>query len=224
MMLPTHALVGLAVALPLAAGLPGGGEAVLVAGLFGGAVPDVDMYVGHRKTLHYPVYFSIAAVVAVATVALWWIPLTAGVAAFCLGAALHSLADIYGGGLELRPWEATSDRAVYDHYRDTWLAPRRWVRYDGAPEDLVVAMAIGVPLLPGLDGALRWLVVALLLVGAGYAAVRRSLPVIAERLLDGWVTALPDHIAGWLPARYRDRLEAGRPGTQARPRARAKEP
>jgi len=45
------------------------------------------------------------------------------------GAAVHSVADMYGGGLELRPG-GNSDRAVYDHYRGTWIAPRQlvWVR------------------------------------------------------------------------------------------------
>lgn len=203
MMLPTHALVGLAVALPLALGVDTGGDLVLAAGLVGAIIPDLDMYVGHRKTLHYPVYFTLAAVIAVFIAVVWWVPATAALVAFCLGAALHCLADAYGGGLELRPWEATSDRAVYDHYRGTWVAPRRWIRYDGAPEDFAVAVAIGVPLLVGLDGPFRWLVFACLGVATVYSAIRRTLPTFAERLLDTAIpTVLPAPVTSRLPSRY----------------------
>jgi len=80
------------------------------------------MYVGHRKTLHFPVYYS--AFAALALFAALAVPsaATVGAALFLLGAAVHSVADMYGGGLELRPWEGNSDRAVYDHYRGTWIA------------------------------------------------------------------------------------------------------
>ncbi|MEF8780015.1 MAG: metal-dependent hydrolase, partial [Haloferacaceae archaeon] len=64
MMLPTHALGGMAVALPLLAVSPELAPVALVAGLLGGIFPDLDLYVGHRKTLHYPVYYGAAAVAA----------------------------------------------------------------------------------------------------------------------------------------------------------------
>ena len=156
MMLPTHVLVGLALALPVAVAVPEHADIALTAGLLGGLIPDLDMYIGHRKTLHYPVYYSALAAVAAPVAAL--VPTTATIAAAMglLGAAAHSVMDVFGGGLELRPWEATSSRAVYNHHHDRWLAPRRWIRYDGAPEDLVLSVVVAVPLLFALEpGAQR---------------------------------------------------------------------
>ncbi|QLK26355.1 metal-dependent hydrolase [Natrinema zhouii] len=203
MMLPTHALIGLALALPVSVIAPEFADIALTAGLLGGILPDLDMYVGHRKTLHYPVYYSALALVAAPVAVL--VPTAAMVAAtfLLLGAAVHSVMDVFGGGLELRPWEATSSRAVYDHHRGRWLAPRRWIRYDGAPEDLLLSAVIAVPLLLALDGVLRAIVAAAVVVAVVYTAVRRLLPTIAEVVITGYlVRTLPDRLLAVLPARY----------------------
>ncbi|WP_092662511.1 hypothetical protein [Halorientalis persicus] len=202
MMLPTHALAGMALALPVAAVAPEFAPVALAAGFAGGILPDLDIYVGHRKTLHYPVYFSalagggLALALAVPTAA------TVGLAFLLLGAALHSVTDVFGGGLELRPWEGTSDRAVYDHYRGRWLAPRRWVGYDGSPGDLLLSSLLAVPLLVTVDGALRLAVLAGLVVAVVYATVRRILPTLAERLVDEFGAVLPAVVLAQLPTRY----------------------
>lgn len=197
-MLPTHALWGMALAVPVVVLAPEFAGIALVAGFLGGIVPDLDMYVGHRKTLHYPVYYSALAIPMAVTAILVPTGVAVGVAFFLLGASSHSVSDVFGSGLELRPWEATSDRAVYDHHRDRWIAPRRWIRYDGSPEDLVVSVAIAVPLLTVVEGNLRWIVVATLAVGAVYTVTRRILPGVAVFL----VQTLPDHALAYVPARY----------------------
>lgn len=203
MMLPTHALVGVALALPVAVVSPQFAGTALLAGLLGGVLPDFDMYVGHRKTLHYPIYYSVLATVAVPVAVLVPTTVTVGLALVLLGAAVHSVMDIFGGGLELRPWEATSDRAVFDHHRNRWLAPRRWIRYDGASEDLLLSLVVGIPLLMALEGVYRWVVVATLVVAIVYTAVRRVLPTIAEFLIGTYlVRTLPDRVLAYLPARY----------------------
>lgn len=198
MMLPTHALGGMVLAVPLSALAPEAAAGVVLAGGAGGTLPDLDMYAGHRRALHYPVYYSLAAVVAVAAALVTPGALVAAVAALLVGAAAHSVADAFGGGLELRPWEGTADRAVYDHYGGRWIAPRRWVRYDGAPEDLLLAGALAAPLALVAEGPLAWLVGGLLAVAAVYTAVRRRLPAVADAL----VARLPDHTRRHLPARY----------------------
>ncbi|WP_277556144.1 metal-dependent hydrolase [Halobaculum limi] len=206
MMLPTHALAGMALALPVAAVAPEATGIALVAGLVGGVFPDLDLYVGHRRTLHFPVYYTLLAAIAVPLAFVSPTTLTIVVAAWALAAAAHCLADVFGGGLELRPWEATADRAVYDHFNGRWIAPKRWVRYDGAPEDLAASLVLAAALWGPVDGPLRTVVAAALVVAVVYAALRRVLPTVAERL----VGVLPAHLVGYLPARY---LEAGEHAT-----------
>ena len=116
-MLPTHALSGMALALPVVAAAPELAPVALVAGLLGGIFPDLDLYTGHRRTLHFPVYYSVVGLAATLTAVLVPMATTLAIAVFLLAVALHSVADSFGSGLELRPWEATSDRAVYDHFR-----------------------------------------------------------------------------------------------------------
>lgn len=214
MMLPTHVLVGMAIATPLVALAPELAPAAIGGALVGSVLPDLDMYVGHRRTLHYPTGYSIAAVLAwgaaVLLVSVWpgmlvsvW-PGIVAVAFALTGGALHSRMDRYGGGLELRPWEATSDRAVYDHVSGQWRTPKRWVRYDGAPEDLVLSIGVGLPLLFVLDGPYRWVVLAALLVGTAYALVRRRLAGLAPTVVGFVVDTVATSIDPPVPERYRE--------------------
>jgi hypothetical protein len=104
----------------------------------------------------------------------------------------------------LRPWEGTSDRAVYDHYRGQWIAPRRWVGYDGSPTDLLLSGALAVPLLSTVDGVFRLAIAAALAVAVVYTAVRRVLPTLAERLVDEFGAVLPAVVLAQLPTRYQE--------------------
>ena len=202
-MLPTHALIGVALALPVTVLSPEFASSAVLAGLLGGIFPDFDMYLGHRKSLHYPTYYSGLAIVAVPLSVLIPTTLTVAVSFLLIGAAVHSVMDIFGGGLELRSWEATSDRAVYDHYRSQWLAPRRWIRYDGAPEDLLLSFVVAILLLIALDGVFRWVVLLSIIVAAVYTAVRRTLPTLAVLLVERFlVPILPEQVLANVPARY----------------------
>lgn len=202
-MLPTHALAGMAIALPLVVLSPEHAAVGLLAGFLGGIFPDLDMYVGHRKTFHYPVYFSIAAVLATVLAIAVTTTLSVAVALFLLGAALHALSDVFGGGLELRPWEGRSDRAVYDHYRDRWIPPRRAIRYDGAPEDFLLSGALAVPLLLVVGTPFRELVLLSLAIGGVYVVLRRLLPSLATVL----VTRIPSELRSYVPDRYLEDLQ-----------------
>jgi hypothetical protein len=205
MMLPTHALGGMTLALSAAFVAPEFTGVALVAGFLGGILPDLDMYSGHRKSLHYPVYYSVLVLPALAIAGLSPSVTTVFIVFLLLGAAAHSVADILGSGLELRPWEATSNRAVYDHYRNHWIAPRHWIRYDGSPGDLLVSITLAVPLLIALDGLLHQIVIVTLAVAFVYTAVRRLLPTLAAAIVNDLLTPrLPDHLLTYVPTRYRE--------------------
>jgi hypothetical protein len=206
MMATTHALFGVALAAAAVRVVPelglataGFATVALVAAVAGSVFPDLDLYAGHRRTLHYPVYYAALAVPAVALAVGLPGAWTLALALFVLGAAAHSLMDALGGGLELKPWRETSERAVYDHYRGRWIRPRRWIRYDGAPEDVLVAAALAVPALVTFDGPVQTFVVAVLLVSAGYALLRKQLAALAERL----ASAVPADLHSYLPERFR---------------------
>lgn len=197
-MLPTHVLCGMLLAVPLLWVAPELAIVGLVAGLLGGAFPDFDMYVGHRRTLHYPVYYSIITLPIVGIAAIAPNALTVGVAFFMLGAAAHSIADIFGGGLELRPWEATSDRAVFDHFHGRWIQPRRFIRYDGSIEDLFIAISLSIPMLLLFTDIFQFVVIAVIGIAILYTVLRRQLAKIASIV----VKLVPAPLVGYVPPRY----------------------
>lgn len=199
MMLPTHATVGLAMAAPLAAFAPEFAPAALAGALLGSVFPDLDLYSGHRRTLHYPTVYALLAVPAVTLAAVSTLPATVTLAAFLVGATVHCRMDRYGGGLELRPWEGTSERAVYDHVRGRWRRPKRWIRYDGSPRDLALLAALSLPLLVVLEGPFRVVASAALVVGVLYVALRRRLAALAPAVFE----YTPETLSRYVPERYR---------------------
>lgn len=199
MMLPTHALWGLALAAPVASYAPEFAPAVLLAGLVGGIFPDLDMYRGHRRGLHYPVLYPVAGLLVGGVALAWPTPWTVAVAVGLLAAALHCAMDVLGGGLELRPWEGTSQRAVYDHVRGRWLRPRRVVAYDGSPGDLLLAVGAAGPLLAFVDGVFAAVVVVALAIATAYVLLRRRLADLAPAVFG----RVPDPLVEHVPDRYR---------------------
>lgn len=198
MMATTHAFAGAALALAVARVAPELTPLAVVAALVGGLFPDLDLYVGHRRTLHYPVYYWVPATVATGAALAWPGPATVGAAAFLLAAGLHSSMDALGGGLELRPWQQTSERAVYDHYRGRWISPRRWVRYDGAPEDVLLGGMLALPVVSVAEGPLVLVVVGAVVVSAAYALVRRWIPLITETVF----RRVPEPLLEYVPDRF----------------------
>ncbi|MFD1642403.1 metal-dependent hydrolase [Halohasta litorea] len=200
MMLPTHAVIGLALAAPLVVLAPELAPAALAGGLLGGIVPDLDLYSGHRKTLHFPTGYLVAVLPTAVVAAL--VPQPAVVASlfFLVGAAAHCQMDRFGGGLELRPWEGGSERAVYDHVRGEWRRPKRWIPYDGSPRDLLLLSTVAIPLLVVLEAPFRLVVGLALLVGGVYVGLRRRLAAIAP-IVFGLV---PEALSEYVPDRYRN--------------------
>lgn len=194
-MATTHVFAGVLVGLAAVAVAPVAATPVLIAAALGGLTPDFDLLGAHRRTLHFPAYGTGAA--ALATGLAWAVPTTATVAlaAFLVAFALHAVSDAFGGGLSLRPWEPSSDRGVYEHLRGRWHRPRRVVRYDGAPEDAFLGLALALPAYALLGPTGRLAVLGLLVVSVVYTVGRRTLVDGGESLMR-W---LPPGIARRLP-------------------------
>ena len=183
MMATTHAFVGLALASAYAVA---GGEFASVAAaaaLAGGVFPDLDLVAVHRKTLHLPEYYTVLGALGMVVAVVVPAPASVGAAAFFVSAAVHAASDVLGGGIEARPWLGESERAVFLHTQGRWVAPRRYVRYDGAPEDLAVAVLFAIPGWLVFDGWIRGAVLAGVAVSAVYVLVRKRLPALEERYL-----------------------------------------
>lgn len=173
----THAAVGLALASTAVVVVPEHATTAALWAVLGGLFPDLDLFFGqHRRTLHFPVYYWLPALPALAFAVSLPTDLTVALAAFLVSAAVHSGMDAFGAGDELRPWEATSEKGVYDHFRDTWIAPRRWVRYDGAPEDLLLTTVLAVPGLLFFEGTVRVLTIGGVVLALCYTLVRKRIP------------------------------------------------
>lgn len=181
-MTTTHALVGAALGAGVGGVVPELAGPALVAGFVGGALPDADLLGTHRRTLHYPVLGPALAVPVAVVAVVLGTPAATLVAVGVLAAAVHCAMDVFGGGVETRPWEATSDRGVYDHVRGRWIRPRRWVRWAGAPEDLLVAFGASVPALAATTGPSRGALVAVLAVSAVFVGIRRRLAAVTTWL------------------------------------------
>ena len=175
MMATTPALTGLAVVAPLAYALPEFAAPLAVGAILGGIAPDLDLVFAHRRTFHFPVAGVAVAVPAIGIAATAPSSLTIVVAAFAVTAWLHAASDAIGGGVEMDPWNDRTDRAVYDHVRGRWLRPRRWIRYDGAPEDAAVAVALAIPGLVVFDGWLTPVIAGGVVISLCYTLVRRRL-------------------------------------------------
>ena len=182
MMTTTHALVGALVGATTAAYAPDVTQTAVVVGFVGGALPDADLVGTHRRSTHYPVCGAAAAAVAVGLAGLLGTGAAVLIAVFAVAAALHPPMDALAGGVEHRPWEATSDRGVYNHAGGYWVRPRRWIRYSGAPEDAALAAGVAVPVLVVTADPLRDWLFAVVLASGLFAVVRRRLADVTERL------------------------------------------
>jgi hypothetical protein len=197
MMATTHAFVGAALAGTTPLFAPDVAPAAVAAGFVGGLLPDLDLLVVHRRTFHFPVLPPFGALAVVALGAAAPSPTTVVLAAVAVGAGVQATTDALGGSTEPRPWLRTADRAVYDYVRDRWLHARRWVRYDGAPEDFAVAAVASVPMLVFGPGPNRTLAVVALALSAGYVLVRKRLWDIAAAVR----RTTPEPIRRLLPVR-----------------------
>lgn len=174
-MATTHVFAGLAAVAPVAVRFPEFATPLAVGAVLGGLAPDFDLVFTHRRTLHFPVVGLAVAVPAAVLGTVAPSSPTLGAAAFAVTAWLHAASDAIGGGPEMDPWNERTERAVYDHVRARWVRPRRWVRYDGAPEDAVLGIVLAILPLAVFDGWVTAAVVGGVAVSLVYALLRRRL-------------------------------------------------
>jgi len=179
MMSTTHAAMALAATSWLVWVAPEFAVVAALAAYAGGVAPDFDVVASHRKTLHFPVYAWLPTALAVVLAVVAPTNQSIAVAAFLWGGALHAVIDQFGGGLGPRPWRAADDRGVYNHFSSAWLEPRRWVRYDGAPEDLLLAVACSAVGLLAFEGIIEAVLLGGARLSAGYTVIRKRLPEFA---------------------------------------------
>ena len=196
MMLFTHVPVGMLAATALTALAPDHAGLVVAAGALGGGAPDLDVLGEHRRTLHFPVVLPTAAAVALTAAVLRPAPGVVALAAAALAAGIHSCMDLLGGGRELRPWERTCDRAVYNHVAGRWHRPRRLV-YDGSPGDLALCALVAVPVAAAGVPWARTAAGALLGLAAVYTAFRRRIGDWLPAAYDSFSPYLKTVVAGW---------------------------
>lgn len=168
----THVLVGILLGAVFGAVFPAFTPLAVYAGILGGGLPDVDMVFTHRRTLHFPVGFSVAALVLGPFALVSPNPFSVFLFVAVLAAAIHCLMDTLGGGKEMRPWREVDDRAVYNHVTGEWINPRRII-YDGSARDLVISVTAAVGSLYLLRPRFVTTVVILLGFAILYAGLRR---------------------------------------------------
>lgn len=172
MMIFTHVLMGALFGVVVALLYPNSLLIAVVAGLFGGGFPDLDMIFVHRRTLHFPALYSAAAIVLGFVLLVRPTPVTIAVFCFVGAAAVHSLTDVLGGGKEMRPWLETDNRAVYNHVTESWHTPWR-VFYDGSMADLFLSITIAAVLFVTLPRRYWALVGVILFCAIVYTVLRR---------------------------------------------------
>lgn len=202
MMATTHALMGMVLLSATGLFAPEYLPVAVAGGAVGGILPDLDLLGNHRRTLHFPVLYSVGALAVAVVAVVLPTAVTVGLAAVLLSAALHSAMDTLGGGLEVKPWKGTSNRAVYSHYHDRWLAPRRWIRYDGAPEDVALAGVLAGVLVLTFAGPIQTAALAFLAISVVYGLCRKPLVVAGEYLVE----RLPQHVLDRIPFQFTEDL------------------
>lgn len=192
MMVFTHGLVGILFGATLFWVSPASATPLFVAGFAGGVAPDIDMLFVHRRTLHFPVLSSVLAVALAVVSAMTGSGTAALLLAATAGSAAHCVMDTLGGGKEMRPWRETDDRAVYDHVRDQWIAPRR-LFYDGSLPDLGLSVITGGAVVLLLPARFTVPVVVLVALAVVYVAFRRA--------ITRWIPEKYDTFSGYLQSK-----------------------
>ena len=143
-MTPNHGTAGLLLSLTVTRWHPELAVIVAVSAFVGGILPDADLKLTHRKTLHYPAYYGIVTLVFLVLAVISNSVVVVVGLYFFGAAALHCYAD-YFVGIEKPSDETDGDGVLYLHPRKKWVGPKEIIKYAGSPGDLLVGILLAVP-------------------------------------------------------------------------------
>lgn len=106
---------------------------ILVFLLAGALLPDLDVKLNHRKSLHFPFIYPAIAV-------LTYLTSFYSMSAVFLSASLHCLMEATGN--DAGEYVEEEKGAVYNHLKGNWIPGLGWIKQDGGPRDLLLLLAL----------------------------------------------------------------------------------
>ena len=146
MMLPTHIVMGGFIGLVLSLIDPSKASLYIYIGMFAGIIPDFDIFLEHRKTLHRPLEYLMVFTALVFSYALFQLNSVLALAALFGSMSIHCIFELFGQGKTMNPDLKTDDRGVYNHLAQNWLKPKRIVKV-GSMKDLLILTVFSIPLM-----------------------------------------------------------------------------
>lgn len=175
MMLPTHIVMGGFIGLALSIIDPTTLSLYIYIGMIAGVIPDVDIFLEHRKTLHRPLEYLLVFTTLIFTYALFQLNSILVVAALFGSMSIHCISELFGQGKTMNPDLKTDDRCVYNHLAQNWLKPKRVVKV-ASIRDLMILMVFSIPLM--FYASMPIFIVTISVLGSGVLMV----------LLNDWLT------------------------------------
>ncbi len=172
MMYTTHILIGMLIGSSAKFWAPEFVFYAVIGGIFGALIPDLDIKLVHRKTLHMPVYYSILAVLVCSTLLISVNTFNLFLSSMSISLAVHSVGDVFSGGLAPQEEKKIAKYPIYDHLRNKWIS-KPVIRYDGSPEDTFISLVSGLATIQLLTGYIRYLAVLMILLSLIYYTFRR---------------------------------------------------
>lgn len=194
MMAPTHIIIGLLTIYPLIHSNPELIVPLTISSIIGSVLPDLDILVQHRKTLHFPILSLPFVTISMLLILINPITIYLLLTSFIISFAIHPWVDIISSGLEKRPWEENSTRAAYNHQKQEWIKPKN-LFYDGSITDFsIFTFGIGILFILDYESVIQYkiLIFSLFCISFIYTISRKHLPIL-ENYLDenipqlGWI-------------------------------------
>ena len=146
MMLPTHVLIGGLSALSISALVSQPQTWLIIVGMTAAILPDLDIFIEHRKTLHRPKEYIIGLGLFSSIFFLNGSSLSLYLTVFFLGLISHIILDLLAYGKTMNPDLKEDGRCMYDHLSSKWIKPLK-IAKPGSKKDLILGTIASIPLL-----------------------------------------------------------------------------